>query len=399
MKIADVTTLRLEEFPNLFWVRLTADDGTEGVGEAFYGSRASVAYVHETAADILIGRDPRQINALHRDITPYVGYSGSGAEMRGKSAIDMALHDLVGRATGQPIHDLLGGLSRPSIRVYNTCAGYRYVREKPMQQTENWGLSGDGEGPYEDLDAFLNNAGELAESLLEMGVTGMKIWPFDFAAERTNGFDISPEELDQALEPFAKIRDAVGDRIDIMCELHGLWSPPVAARIAEALAPYRPFWIEDAIRPDNFEGFRRLRAATNAQITASETIGGLWDWKRVLDSGCVDIAMPDLGWCGGLTEARKIAAVAEAHGIPVAPHDCTGPLQFAASVHCVLATPNALIQEFVRAFYHGWYNEIAENLPEVSNGIVSAPAGAGLGTRLLKGTFDRPDAEVRSRSA
>ncbi len=187
-----------------------------------------------------------------------------------------------------------------------------------MQETSNWGTDGEAEGPYEDLEGFLNNAGELAESLVEMGVTGMKIWPFDFAAERTNGFDISSEEMAQAIEPFARIRDAVGDRIDIMCELHGLWSPPVAARIAEALKPYNPFWIEDAIRPDNFEGFARLRAATNAQITASETVGGLRDWARMLQAGCVDIAMPDLGWCGGLTEARKIAAVAEAKGLPMA---------------------------------------------------------------------------------
>ncbi|WP_417515054.1 mandelate racemase/muconate lactonizing enzyme family protein [Minwuia sp.] len=398
MRIARIETLRLEEFPNLFWVRLTADDGTEGVGEAFYGSRAAVAYIHETAADIILGRDPRRINAINRDITPYVGYSGSGAETRGRSAIDMALYDLVGRATGQPMHDLLGGLSRPSIRVYNTCAGYRYVRESPMQETANWGLKGDDEGPYEDLDAFLNNAGELAESLVDMGVTGMKIWPFDFAAERTNGFDISPDEMQRAIEPFAKIRDAVGDRIDIMCELHGLWSPPVAARIAEALKPYSPFWIEDSVRADNFEGLARLRHATNAQITASETVGGLRDWTRLLNSGLVDIAMPDLGWCGGLTEACKIAAVAEAHGIPMAPHDCTGPLQFAASVQFVLATPNALIQEFVRAFYFGWYNEIAENLPEVVNGTVSPPSGHGLGTRLKHGVFDRADAEVRSQS-
>ena len=398
MRIAKVDTLRLGEFPNLFWVRLTADDGTEGVGEAFFGSRAAVAYVHESAADILIGRDPRQINALNRDLAPYVGYSGSGAEMRGRSAIDMALHDLVGRATGQPVHDLLGGLARPSIRVYNTCAGYRYVREAPRQVTANWGMSAQAEGPYEDLDAFLTEAGDLAESLLEMGVTGMKIWPFDFAAERSRGFDISPAELEDALEPFRKIRRAVGHRMDIMAELHGHWSPPAAARIAEALTDARPFWIEDAIRPDNWEGFQRLRQATNAQITASETVGGLRDWTRLINSGFVDVVMPDLGWCGGLSEARKIAAVAEARGLPVAPHDCTGPLQFAASVHFVLALPNALIQEFVRAFYFGWYNEIAENLPEVADGRVTAPDGPGFGTRLRADVFDRPDAETASSS-
>lgn len=396
MKIARVDTLILDEFPNLLYVRLITDDGTEGVGEIFYGARAAEAYVHETAAEVLLGKDARQINGLFQALQPYVGYSGSGAETRGRSAIDMALHDLVGRATGVPIHQMLGGLARPDIRVYNTCAGYRYVRRTPRQETGNWGMGGSAEGPYEDLEGFLTNAGALAESLLSEGITGMKIWPFDFAAERTGGFDISPAELDRAIDPFRKIRAAVGDRIDIMCELHGLFSPPAAARIAQALEPFRPYWIEDPIRADNLSGYATVRRATSSMITASETVGGLRDWARLIGTGDISIVMPDLGWCGGLTEARRIAAVADAAGLPVAPHDCTGPLQFAASVHFVLSQPNALIQEFVRAFYTGWYNEIADNLPEVRNGVVTAPEGAGLGTRLKPGTFDRADASLRS---
>lgn len=398
MKIERVDTLILDEFPNLLWVRLTADDGTQGVGEIFYGARAAAAYVHETAAETLLGRDPRQINGLFQALQPYVGYSGSGAETRGRSAIDLALHDLAGQASGLPIHQLLGGLSRPSIRVYNTCAGYRYVRSKPTQETANWGIGGAAEGPYEDLEGFLHNAGALAESLLSEGITGMKIWPFDFAAERTGGFDISAAELDRAIDPFRKIRAAVGNRIDIMCELHGLFSPPTAARIAQALEPFRPYWIEDPVRPDNLSGYAAVRRATRSMITASETVGGLRDWSRLIATGDISIVMPDLGWCGGLTEARRIAALADAAGLPIAPHDCTGPLQFAASVHLVLSQPNALIQEFVRAFYTGWYNEIAENLPEVRDGIVYPPSGPGLGTRLKPGTFERPDANVQTSS-
>jgi len=398
MKIARIDTMILDDFPNLLYVRLTADDGTEGVGEIFYGARAAESYVHETAAEVLLGRDPRQINGLFQALQPYVGYSGSGAETRGRSAIDMALHDLVGRAMGVPIHQLLGGLARPEIRVYNTCAGYRYVRSTPRQETGNWGIGGSAEGPYEDLEGFLTNAGALAESLLSEGITGMNIWPFVFAAERTGRLDISPAELDRAIDPFRKIRAAVGDRIDIMCELPGLFSPPTAARIAQALEPFHPYWIEDPIRADNLSGYATVRRATSSMITASETVGGLRDWARLIGTGDISIVMPDLGWCGGLTEARRIAAVADAAGLPVAPHDCTGPLQFAASVHFVMSQPNALIQEFVRAFYTGWYNEIAENLPEVSNGVVSAPDGAGLGTRLKPGTFERADARVRSSS-
>ena len=170
---------------------------------------------------------------------PYVGYTGSGAEMRGFSGVDIALWDLWGQATNQPIHQLLGGAARDEIRVYNTCAGYQYVRSDPNQGTHNFGLDSK-EGPYEDLQWFLNDAGTLAQSLLEQGVTGMKIWPFDFAAEASNGTYISPADLKKAIEPFEKIRAAVGDKMDIMCELHCMWNLTAVKKIARALEPLEP---------------------------------------------------------------------------------------------------------------------------------------------------------------
>src|SRR3712207_786509 len=141
--------------------------------------------------------------------------------MRGNSALDIALWDLFGKATGRPLHALLGGKVRDSIHVYNTCAGYRYVRSSRGQRSDNWGLDSTT-GPYEDLDAFLNRADELAESLLADGITGMKIWPFDQYAEKSGGQYISGPDLAAGLEPFRKIRDAVGNRIDIMVEFHSL---------------------------------------------------------------------------------------------------------------------------------------------------------------------------------
>ncbi|MCC2665520.1 MAG: dehydratase, partial [Geminicoccaceae bacterium] len=203
MKITAIETIQLGEFPNLFWIHVHTDEGLVGLGEAFFGAKAAVAYVHESAAPRLLGQDALAIDRHSRTLQDtYVGFSGSGAEMRGLSAIDLALWDLFGQATGQPIHQLLGGLSRPKIRVYNTCAGYRYVRTNVGQLTANWGLPKErDEGPYEDLDAFLNRADELALSLLEQGITGMKIWPFDFAAEASGGTYISAADLKQALEP------------------------------------------------------------------------------------------------------------------------------------------------------------------------------------------------------
>ena len=238
MKITAVETVRLGEFPNLVWVRLRTDEGLTGLGETFMGAAAVEAYIHESAAPKLIGRDPIQIEAINTSLINYLGWRGTGVETRGNSAIDIALWDLFGKAIGRPVCEALGGKSRDRIRVYNTCAGYKYIRDERSQAVANWGV-GNKQGPYEDLEAFLHRADELALSLLEQGITGMKIWPFDIAAERTAGWDISPAELDAALEPFAKIRKAVGNRMDIMVEFHSLWSLPMAKRLARALAPVR----------------------------------------------------------------------------------------------------------------------------------------------------------------
>ncbi len=222
MKITEVETLRLDEFPNVLWVLVYTDEGLAGLGETFFGARAAEAYVHETAAPYLLGKEALHIDRHAKELYGYLGYSSSGAETRGNSAIDIALWDLFGKATGQPVYQLLGGPCRERIRTYNTCAGYRYVRESPRQEVSNWGLRDEPEGPYEDLDAFLNRAGELAEDLLSQGITGMKIWPFDPYAEASGGHYISDADLQEALEPFRKIRSAVGNEMDVMVEFHSL---------------------------------------------------------------------------------------------------------------------------------------------------------------------------------
>src|SRR5690606_14689292 len=206
MKITAVETLRLSEFSNIVWILIRTDEGITGLGETFMGAAAVEAYIHETVAPKLIGRDPMQIEAINRDLLGYLGWRGAGVETRGNSAVDIALWDIFGKALGVPVSVALGGRSRDSVRTYNTCAGYRYVRDARAQAVANWGLDRKSDGPYEDLDAFLNDAGELAQSLLEQGITGMKIWPFDIAAERTSGLDISADELRTALQPFEKIR-------------------------------------------------------------------------------------------------------------------------------------------------------------------------------------------------
>jgi galactonate dehydratase len=391
MKITQVETIRLGEFPNLLWVRLHTDEGLIGLGETFMGAAAVEAYIHEWAAPKLVGKDPLAIEARGKDIQGYLGWRGSGVETRGNSAIDIALWDIFGKAANMPVHTALGGKSRDAIRIYNTCAGYQYVRSTANQSTSNWGL-GKAEGPYEDLQGFLHHADELAESLLSEGITAMKIWPFDMAAEASDGHYISEDDLDKALEPFRKIRKAVGSKMDIMVEFHSLWRLPMAQKIARALKPFNTFWHEDAIRMDSLDLLKQYAPHSDALICASETLSYKWGFKDYLQTGVAGVVMLDLSWCGGLTEARKIAAMADAWQLPIAPHDCTGPVVWAASTHLSLHAPNALIQESVRAFYSGWYKELVTELPVVKNGMISLNSKPGLGIELLPELHLRADA-------
>ncbi|MEQ1597286.1 MAG: mandelate racemase/muconate lactonizing enzyme family protein [Casimicrobium sp.] len=402
MKITRVDTLRLGEFPNICWVQLHTDEGLVGLGETFMGAAAVEAYVHEWAGQKLLGKDPLAIEARNKDLTGYLGWRGSGVETRGNSAIDIALWDIFGKAANMPVHTALGGKSRDAIRIYNTCAGYQYVRSTVNQNSSNWGLAGIGQnkiGPYEDLEGFLHHADELALSLESEGITAMKIWPFDPAAEASDGQYISNADLDKALDPFRKIRAAVGDKMDIMVEFHSLWRLPMAQKIARALKPFNTFWHEDAIRMDSLDLLKQYAPHTDALICASETLAYKWGFKDYLQTGVAGVAMLDLSWCGGLTEARKIAAMADAWQLPVAPHDCTGPVVWAASTHLSLHAPNALIQESVRAFYTGWYKELVTELPIVRNGMISLSDKPGLGLELLPDLHTRKDAMLRSSVA
>ncbi len=381
MRISKIETIRVNERPNLLWLHVHTDEGITGLGETFFGAGAVEAYIHETLAPLIIGEDPLRIEYLARKVEGYLGWRSTGAEARGNSAFDIALWDLWGKSTGQPVAQLLGGFTRDSIRTYNTCAGNDYIKNNEGQTTKNYGLGADDR--YDDLNGFLNRADDLAQSLLEEGITAMKIWPFDAAAEANEGSHISAEELKLALSPFEKIRRAVGDQMDIMVEFHSMWQLTPAIRIARALQPYQTYWHEDPIRMDNFAALSRYAQESPAPVCASETLNGIGAFRDLLAAQAAGVVMLDLSWCGGLTAARKIAAMAEAEKLPVAPHDCTGPVVLAASTHLSLSAPNALIQESVRAFYKGWYAEIVTCLPEVKNGQISVSRSPGLGMELI----------------
>ncbi len=396
MKITAIETVRIEERPNLLWVLVHTDEGLTGLGETFFGATTVEEHVHDWIAPRVLGRDPLRIDGLAAELAGYLGFRSSGAEVRGNSAFDIALWDLWGRATGQPVAQLLGGFTRDAIRTYNTCAGVEYIKKATGQKVENWGQAA-ATGGYDDLNGFLYRADELAHSLLEEGITAMKIWPFDIAAEKSRGHYISPGDLRVALEPFEKIRNAVGDRMDVMVEFHSMWQLLPAMQIAKALTPYGTFWHEDPIRMDSLASLRRYAEVSPAPISASETLATRWGFRDLLETGAAGVVMLDLSWCGGLSEARKIAAMAEAWHLPVAPHDCTGPVVLAASTHLSLNAPNALVQESVRAFYRTWYRDLVTALPEVKDGMITVPPGPGLGLDLNP-ELDRAFTTHRRRS-
>ncbi|WP_316238423.1 mandelate racemase/muconate lactonizing enzyme family protein [Bradyrhizobium sp. SZCCHNR1015] len=398
MKITAIETVRTDEFANVIWVRVHTDAEVIGLGETFYGTGAVEAHIHDTLAARLLGRDPLRIEAIHRDMVNLpMAQSSTGVEYRSASAIDIALWDLFGKVCGQPVHQMLGGLCRDRQRIYNTCAGTRYVRSSNIRPVSNWSLETNGR--YEDLDAFMNRADALAEDLLASGISAMKIWPFDPAAQENEGLFITAAQMKEAVAPFEKIRRAVGDRMEIMVELHSLWNLPAAKQIARVLEDYQPTWYEDPIRMNSPQALAEYARSTDVWVTASETLGSRYPYKDMLDRDAVHVVMADLCWTGGLTEGRKIAALAETYHRPFAPHDCIGPVGFVAAVHMSFSQPNTLIQESVRAFYKGWYNELVTAMPEIREGYVYPMQGPGLGVELLPAVFERTDLTVRRSAA
>jgi galactonate dehydratase len=401
MQVTRVDTVQLAEFPSLLYVQVHTDEGLVGLGETYFHATAAAEHVHSAIAPYLLGQDARMIERHASALRPYVGSASSGAEMRAISAIDVALWDVCGQAQGQPLYQLLGGASRDSIRTYNTCAGYRYVRAASTQTIGNWGLpdSSTHDGPYEDLDAFLHRPGELARDLLSEGITAMKIWPFDPYAEASGGHEISAADLDRALEPFRRIREAVGAEMDIMVELHALWDVAAACRIVHALEQFDPYWIEDPVNVSSSAALAEVQGRTHVPIAAGETLTGLRPFRAMLADRGARIAICDIAWVGGIGVTRKVAALAEAFDVPAAVHDCTGPVSYAAGTHVSMHVPNAIVQEHVRAFTTGWYGEIVTALPVIENGMVRPPDGPGLGLRLRPELFEREGTTVRTSTA
>lgn len=383
MRVAKVETFRTMRQRNLTVVRVTSENGVQGLGETFYGASAVETYIHDVVAPVLLELPEANPAVVEIALASYVGYGGSGVETRARSAVDIALWDLLARRASLPLRDLLGGPVRDSVPVYNTCAGNHYVNEQSRQTSGNWGLPpiDDGkQGHMEDLWSFLNRPGDLAQELLDAGYRGMKVWPFDLAAEESGGSVRA--DLRRGLGILEQIRERVGDAMELYIELHALWSFAGARRLLRELERFDPVWVEDPVRPDRAEEVVRLSEETDVRIATGETLAGWRSYAPLLIPGAIDVAIVDLGWTGGISEGRRIADAAAAHGIDVAPHDCTGPISLSAALHWVTASSNGVVQEMCRAFCHGWYRDIVDDLPEMVDGRMSPPSGAGLGVSL-----------------
>lgn len=382
MKITAIETIRIDEVPNLIWLQLHTDEGLVGIGESYFDPAPTETHIHERIAPYLLGREAREVNRHYAHLVGYLGQLGSGAEQRGRSMVDMALWDILGQSAGLSLCQLLGGAERDTIPVYNTCAGATYnVRPNARESAFDHGV-GDAAGDMEDTTAFLERPVDLAHSLLEMGITGMKIWPFDFVPEAKLGGTLSIDSLKIGLQPFEAIRHAVGDRIELMCELHGLWSLAAARQIAAALAPLGVRWIEDPVPMGQVGALQALRSIGSPPIATGETLGGIGQYRSMVAARDVDFVVVDLAWGGGITHARKVAELADAFGLSVLFHDCTGPVVLAASTQLAMATRCCPTQEIARAYLLGWYRRYVEGLPAFGEGHLTCSEASGLGIRL-----------------
>ncbi len=394
LKITAVETLRVGNHPNLLWVRVHTAEGIIGLGETYFGAGPCEADIHDRLAPILLGQDARRVEHLHKIMQPYVGFTGTGAEMRALSAIDVALWDIAAKSAGQPLCDFLGGRTREQIQVYNTCAGPNYVSKTAAVRPDNFGTQErqSSENKYDDLNGFLHYPEDLASSLMEMGIFSMKIWPLDLAAGAADGIDISLTDLKKGIEPFEMIRKAHGDKMRLKAELHGLWSLNAAKKIARALEPLDIDWIEDPVWMDRTNELAELANATSVPLAGGETLAGLGQFKSLIDDGNIGTPIMDVVWAGGVTAARKIAALAEARARPIAFHDCSGPVTLAVSTHLALSLPNVREQEIARGFYYSWYQDFVDTLPPINAGMITVSDRPGLGLDLLPDVFNRPDA-------
>ena len=336
---------------NWLVVRLTTDEGIEGIGEA-----SMLAYdplvaqlLEEFVESYLVGKDP-----LHHELhwtRMYHDYSGRGGRMfsTALSGLDLAIWDLKGKALGVPVYELLGGPFRDQIRVY-------------------------ANGWYTNPGTPEQNAEE-AKAVVAKGYTAMKFDPFG----QHNYYTLSSSEAQLAVDRVAAVREAVGPNVDILVEVHAKFNVSTAVQIGKRLEEYRPFWFEEPVSYENVSEMAQVRNRVNIPIATGERLYLKFPFYELVAADAVDILQPDICNAGGITELKKIAAIAESRHVMMAPHNTNAAVGTAASFHLGASLPNFLIQEYHAEFYEPHYFEVFDGLPRQRNGYVDLPTGPGMG--------------------
>jgi galactonate dehydratase len=373
MKIAAIESLHWPQYPRTLYVRVHTEDGLIGLGETVEKIPGSRGALHGTIAPLLLGQDADDIEGLWRFVLDNLMYHGySGAELRALSAVEIALWDLLGKRCGMPLYQLLGGKSRTQIPTYNTCIGF---------------------GANRDYAWWHEDAGGLARSLLGDGIGAMKIWPFDPFSEDSLGQYISPHDVARGLKPVQQIRDAVGSAMEIGIECHFRWNRASAERIVRALEPYDILFLEDPLPAVHVDEIRLLAQRSPIPIVGSELLMTRWQLREWLEKHTSQILMTDPLWNGGVGETRKIAAMAEAFGMPLVLHNLSGPVCHAVCLHIGAHIPNLMFVESARALYGTVFAELASEVSPPVHGRFALPRGPGHGVTLREDRLAQPDVQ------
>ena len=350
--------------PAFVFLELRTDDGIEGIGEAYvaqFSPRTVAAMIDDVCERHVIGRDPFRIEALWRSVF------GAGYSMRADiglmgvlSAIEMALWDIAGKAVGKPVHELLGG------RVRDTLRSYTYLYREP----------GDATDVYLDPELAARRAAEYAA----LGFTAVK---FDPATPYTTFDPRQPSlaALDRCEAFVRTIREAVGSSCDLLFGTHGQFTAAGAIRLARRLEASDPLWFEEPTPPEAPEQMALVARATSIPIATGERLATKHEFARVLALGAASILQMNLGRVGGLLEAKKIAGMAEAHHAQIAPHLYCGPVVGAANIQLAACSPNFLILEGIRT-WGGFHAELLRTPIVWQDGYVMVPDAPGLGVEL-----------------
>lgn len=374
MKVVDVKTFVVGNPPPrnggryFIFVKLTTDTGITGIGEIYtatFTPHMTAKMAEEVAARHVVGRDPFHIEAMWREVY------GRGYALRPDltmggivSGLEMAMWDICGKETGKPVYELLGGRVHDKLRAYT----YLYPPE---------GVDVYADDPvYRDPDA----AAEAAVREVERGFTGVK---FDPAGRYSvyDGRQPALHAMDLSEKMVRAVREAIGDRADILFGTHGQFTASGAIRLAKRLEKYDPLWFEEPCPPDSPEEIAKVARATSIPISAGERLTTKYEFHQLLKLGAASIIQPDLGRSGGLLETKKIAALAEVYHALVAPHLYCGPVVAAANIQLATCTPNFLILETIQG-WQGFHAKLLKTSIRFDSGFIIPPTEPGLGVEL-----------------